>query len=79
MEDACRNSAAQEPWIAVIATVAGLTPAGLRFGVEVRLGLYRLVGSGRLRFGEVDCRPPLAVWCVFASALEQYSPSKKRI
>lgn len=27
--------------------------------------------------GEVDCRPPLAVWCVFASAIEQYSPSQK--
>ena len=52
----------------MIAIVAGLAPAGLRFGV---------VGGGRLRFGEVDCRPPLAVWCVFASALEQYSPSEK--
>ena len=29
---------AQELWVAT-ATVAGLTPAGLRFGVEVRLGL----------------------------------------
>ena len=27
--------------------------------------------------GEVDCRPPLAVWCVLASAPEQYSPSVK--
>ena len=36
-----------------------------------------LVGGGRLRFGEVDCRPLVAVWCVFACALEQYSPSEK--
>ena len=59
----------------MIATVTGLTPAGLRFGVEFRLGLY--VGRGRQAAFWGSGRPALAVWCVFASALEQYSPSEK--